>query len=78
MQLVDCIYLTLTFVFSIFSLAQVIRGVVIGGVDVDDPLATVVDAIELALGCALQVSLERALVTCCAHFSHFAVRPFHF
>jgi hypothetical protein len=32
--------------------------VVIGGVDVDDPLAMVVGATELALVGALQVSLE--------------------
>ena len=58
MQLVDRSYLTLPFVYSIFSLAQVIRGVVIGGVYVDDPLAMVVGATELALVGALQVSLE--------------------
>jgi hypothetical protein len=54
--LVDCSYLTLPFVHSIFSLAQVIRGVVIGGVDVDDPLAMLVGASELDLGCAVQVT----------------------
>jgi hypothetical protein len=64
LQLVDCSDLTLPFVYSIFSLAQVIRGVVISGVDVDDPLAMVVGATELALVCALQVSLERAFATC--------------
>ena len=53
MQLVDRSHLTLPFVYSIFSLAQVIRGIFIGRLDVDDPVATVVDAIELALGCAL-------------------------
>ena len=64
MQLVDRSYLTLPFVYSIFSFAQVIRGVFIGRLDINDAVATVVDAIELALVCALEVSLERAFATC--------------
>ena len=64
MQLVERSSLTLPYVHYIFSLAHVIRGVVIGGVDVDDPLAIVVGATDMTFGCALQVRLERAFATC--------------